>query len=64
MHARPRHRHALDLIYLVVNASHAGETLKVDWYATSTSVNGMAEGRITIQVEPEPLPPSPAPSDY
>lgn len=49
---RPRHRHALAEVHLLVDATSAGGALKGHWTATSKSVSGVADGEIEILVNP------------
>lgn len=50
---RPAHRHALAECFLVPSAVHAGQTLRTEWSATSTSVSGIARGSLDVSVGSE-----------
>lgn len=55
---RSLERHALPTVYVVVDAAHRGQALPGTWRATSTSVSGVAEGALAVEVSADawPLP--------
>lgn len=53
LHVRPRSRHVVGKVVLVLWPVHAGETLDVPWRLTSTSTRGDISGALTIAVAPE-----------
>ncbi|GAA2418720.1 hypothetical protein GCM10010404_91660 [Nonomuraea africana] len=55
VHLRPHHRVRLDPIVLVVEAP-VPAVITARWWATSTSMNGTAQGQLSIPVADEPLP--------
>ena len=50
---RPKDKIELDPIYLVADATLAGTTLTIHWKATSTSADGVSEGKFTVTVSSE-----------
>ncbi|MEV0633266.1 AlbA family DNA-binding domain-containing protein [Nonomuraea wenchangensis] len=55
VHLRPHHRVRLDPIVLVIEAP-APAVVTAQWWATSTSMNGTAQGQLSIPIADEPLP--------
>jgi hypothetical protein len=47
---RPRTKHPLEPVYLVVLDDYAGKTLEIAWRATSTGAAGDAEGTLEAVV--------------
>jgi hypothetical protein len=47
---RPGYRRELADLFLIVGPDRAGETLALDWMATSTSVSGSIEGTVEVPV--------------
>jgi hypothetical protein len=54
---RPLHQYEFDPVYIIIDQSHAGQTLKADWMATARNVSGIARGQLTLRVADKALEP-------
>ncbi len=54
---RPEEEWELDLVMLVMDHVHAGETIRATWKITSTSASGTSKDQLDLVVEPEAVDP-------